>query len=1164
MNWLWILAIVVAAYVLILVAAKRYLKPFANRLGLCLLPIFLAGWVVARAVGYYQAGEGGFKLGVDLVGGTILVYEVDLSKFPDGKLPQDYKPEMLAASLKRRIDPADLYNVTIRPVSNTRVEIILPTGGEHQAQVEEKKWENLIQEVADRWAPTKEQDYQVGRGQVLDLIQAVSKDHPDVNPPDIESFINQRYQASRDFSSEQIQKVKEKIAQVGLLEFRILANQVDDRDGIDAAKKYLTQAQTDPTLKTELKKRALLDQPPPPPPPPSPEGFPTTRPELGRHTYSWVELSNQQRHEMGLANPAPQELKDPNKANPGPDDLKDSNSRRLWAELARDREKGGVFDYADWGQSVLWSRECIAEGLPEKDRNKKWEYFILTRDPDPGAAITGDYLVSANETNDSRGQIAVGFHFNERGGQLFYDVTSKNAPKGEDTGDAGFRRHLAIILDHQIVSAPRLNQAIRTDGIIEGKFTKDQVDLLVTILRAGALPATLKPQPVSESTMGATLGADTIKKGTYAVGVAFLAILIFMMIYYRFAGFVASVALLANLLLTVAFMVAVKATFTLPGLAGLVLMLGMAVDANVLIYERLREERDRGAGLSLAIRNGYDRAFPTIIDTHLSSIFTAIVLYAVGNDQLKGFGVSLTVGLIISLFTSLVMTRVMFDIWMYQNWLPKLGMFRLFSRPNINFMGIRYYWFTATILLTIIGISVFIGRLPQDLNIDFMGGTAYGGQLTQPENIQWLRDQLDENRQKDVLAVKEVKQLDGEGMAFSITYQDGDTWRVNLPNKATPQEVKDRAQMLPDPSVEIIFPGATTGYGNESRYFTVRTSEKAPDLVQAAISRLLGDQLKKMEMSFTPDQDGRGAALHFMDPNDPNKGTAKEAPVHASPSQIAAILQQTFKDHEIAQGPTITGEKATEGKGDESDRYSTMRLTLHDPVAMPALTAALTEAKTEFDKRPVYDRLENFDSQLAKETQTRAMYAILASWGAILLYLWFRFGSWTFGLAAVLCLIHDLFFTMGIIAFCHFIHLHMPWLAKALLLEDFKIDLPAVAALLTLVGYSVNDTIVVFDRIREVRGKNPELTPQTINDSVNQTLSRTLLTSFATWLVVIVLYIFGGEGVHLFAFCMVIGVIVGTYSSIYIASPLLLIFGEGAKPTTVRERRPQPVGSPAV
>src|SRR5712691_4614548 len=216
--------------------------------------------------------------------------------------------------------------------------------------------------------------------------------------------------------------------------------------------------------------------------------------------------------------------------------------------------------------------------------------------------------------------------------------------------------------------------------------------------------------------MGATLGADTITKGFWAVGVAFAAILAFMLVYYRFSGLVACIALLANLLLTVGFMVAVQATFTLPGLAGLVLMLGMAVDANVLIYERLREERDRGASLALAIRNGYDRAFPTIIDTHLSSIFTAIVLYTVGNDQLKGFGVSLTVGLIISLFTSLFVTRAMFDLWTKLNMLTELGMFRFFSRPNFDFMRIRNIMFAGTAGFSILGFALFVARVPQDLN----------------------------------------------------------------------------------------------------------------------------------------------------------------------------------------------------------------------------------------------------------------------------------------------------------------------------------------------------------------------------------------------------------------------------------------------------------------
>jgi SecD/SecF fusion protein len=206
------------------------------------------------------------------------------------------------------------------------------------------------------------------------------------------------------------------------------------------------------------------------------------------------------------------------------------------------------------------------------------------------------------------------------------------------------------------------------------------------------------------------------------------------------------------------------------------------------------------------------------------------------------------------------------------------------------------------------------------------------------------------------------------------------------------------------------------------------------------------------------------------------------------------------------------------------------------------LQTILSSAKRAFDASPEPERLEVFDTMLASETRTKALLAIGASWLAILLYLWFRFLNWTFGAAAVICLIHDLCFTLGAIAVCHYLHL-IPGFGF-LGIQDFKIDMASVAALLTLVGYSVSDTIVVFDRIREVRGKNPKLTQEMINDSVNQTLSRTILTATTVFLVSFVLYAFGGEGVHLFAFVMVMGVLVGTYSSVFVAAPLLLIFGE--------------------
>jgi SecD/SecF fusion protein len=883
----------------------------------------------------------------------------------------------------------------------------------------------------------------------------------------------------------------------------------------------------------------------PPPRPANGEAFPVKL-STGtyKYSYSWVELGRLERATIGVSNPLPGH-------EPG--------ERWKLFESYRTRGEPLLLPMGS-ANSLFYSRKIEKEAvgsLPKKEKDKEIEYYVLTRDPEPGREVTGNDLINVYPT-ESRGQLAVGFRFNSKGGQLFGELTTRNRPEGN------FTRFLAIVLDGKIESAPSLNAVITTDGVIEGKFSKTEVDRYVSVLRSGQLPATLIPTPVSENTMGATLGADTIFKGTVSVGIAFGMVLVFMLVYYRFAGLVACVALLANLLLTIAFMAAVQATFTLPGLAGLVLMLGMAVDANVLIYERLREERERGASLPLAIRNGYDRAFPTIIDTHLSSIFTAIVLYAVGNDQLKGFGISLTVGLIISLFTSLYMTRLMFDLWQAKNWLHKLSMMRLFSRPNIDFMRIRYYWFTATVALTVIGAAVFIARLPSDLNIDFTGGTAYGGQLSRKFTLNELRDALTKDQEKR-LELKPgeagVKQQDAGGYEWRIAYAGEDQVRhIILPQPATEAEVRRRASHLDDFSVEQYFAGY--GGGDASDQFTIRTPEKSPEIVQAMMSRLLGNDLKRITMDYKidPKEPGQKATLTFLPDRSQGAASAEEQ-AYASTSQVQMLLARKLKDAKVTTGFNII---QPEGMKNEEGRYRELRVSMVNPIDPATFQKVLAATQEEFKERPQPDRLENFDSQLAKQTQLSALYAILASWGALLLYLWFRFGSWTFGLAAVFCLIHDLFFTLGIIAFAHYIHLWTPGLASALLIEDFKIDLPAVAALLTLVGYSVSDTIVVFDRIREVRGKNPELTPQTINDSVNQTLSRTLLTSFSVWLVVIVLYVAGGEGVHLFSFCMVIGVIVGTYSSIYIASPLLLMFGEGAQ-AKKEERKPpaQPAEVPA-
>jgi SecD/SecF fusion protein len=978
---------------------------------------------------------------------------------------------------------------------------------------------------------------------------------------------------------EQVQRVKELMQHVGALEFKILGNQVDDKQAEADAEAYINN----PVHKEELERAAVRGEPPPGPLVPGSDtklkvyDIELPHNTKSKVTYSWVELGQNMRKQLGLDNAA--------RTQAGP-------RKRIW-DYAHARlgtafklpydPTASTLRFQDQG-ALFYAREVKDRNMPEAEKRKKlYEYFVLARNPeiDPTTGktepVTGDFLKGAQRSMTG-GTPAVNFAFNTEGGRRFGELTGKNVPSGSGGSESQVKRHLAIILDGLVMSAPTINSRITTNGQITGSFTVKEVDSLVNILRSGALPATLKQQPVSETTIGATLGKDTIVEGTRAILFAFLTVVIFMIIYYRFAGLVASTALFANLLLTVGFMVFVHATFTLPGLAGLVLMLGMAVDANVLIYERFREERDRGASVALAIRNGYDRALPIIIDTHFTGIFTAVVLYIVGNDQLKGFGVSLTVGLIISLFTSLYMTRLIFDFWLSRGWLHKLSMFRFFHKPDFDFMGIRYYCFTFTVVVTILGITLFVARLgPSELDIDFVGGTAYSGTLTKAVDMTELRHLLSANRQEKLLDVKAVKE-EAENK-YQITYLDPTgkttTREVTLANTPAGEtvaqreaDVMERAHKLPDLSVEQLFPSDMPKKDQaegKSPVFNVRTSEKETELVQISLDRLLQEHeggkwvplMKKISMNYNPAElaiSGKGLRINFT-------AYGEKKPAYASQGFVETMLSKellrAFKVDQKVKLP-FQYELVGSGKTQEGGKFQQMRLTFFPELKgqqLKKVEEALARTKTAFESRPAPERLENFDSELAGQVRLQAMWAILASWLVIALYLWFRFGSWTFGIAAVLCLIHDLFFTLGIIAFCHYIYL---WWPGFLGIQDFKIDFTAVAALLTLVGYSVNDTIVVFDRIREVRGKNPDLTTEMINDSVNQTLSRTLLTSLTAWLVVFVLYVFGGPGVHLFGFVMVIGVIVGTYSSIYVASPLLLLFGEGSRPRTGLAARQQP------
>jgi SecD/SecF fusion protein len=422
--------------------------------------------------------------------------------------------------------------------------------------------------------------------------------------------------------------------------------------------------------------------------------------------------------------------------------------------------------------------------------------------------------------------------------------------------------------------------------------------------------------------------------------------------------------------------------------------------------------------------------------------------------------------------------------------------------------------FTLTVALTIMGAALFFSRGKEAFDIDFNGGTAYTGRLTEQRDMAWLKGKLDGCK-------------------------------------------------LPEMKLEQIFVSdSQDSSGDKSRFFTVRTGESDTRTVGAEVSRLLGSDLQKVQISKLNIEKGPGGLV---------TGADLEFTAAVSPDQVSRIVRESLRSDgllesaakEMKQSVDVTRTRTQDaarqmrvdvkGKA-QAGRYQNLKVVFNDPLEAPIAEAALKATQTTYNDNPQPERLDNFSGSMAKATQGTALAAIVASWIAIVFYLWLRFGNWTFGLAALLCLVHDLFFTLGIIAACHFLS-SVPVLSSLLQIQDFKIDLPAVAALLTLVGYSVNDTIVVFDRIREVRGRNPLLNERMINESINQTLSRTVWASFTTWLVVLVLYFSGAEGIHLFAFVMVVGVVIGTISSIYIASPLLLILGEGRQNSVIEQER---------
>ncbi|SHM39735.1 preprotein translocase subunit SecD [Roseovarius litoreus] len=598
------------------------------------------------------------------------------------------------------------------------------------------------------------------------------------------------------------------------------------------------------------------------------------------------------------------------------------------------------------------------EILPSMDQ--EGTFYILERAP----VVTGDELVDAQPDFDQNGRPAVSFRFDPTGARKFGDYTAENIGSP-----------FAIVLDGEVISAPVIQSHIPGgSGIITGNFTVEESTSLAVLLRAGALPAGL--EFLEERTIGPELGADSIEAGQIACIVAFVMVLVFMVMAYGTFGIFANIALIINVGLIFGLLSLIGATLTLPGIAGIVLTIGMAVDANVLVFERIREEMKSAKGPARAIELGYEKALSAITDANITTFITALILYAMGSGPVRGFAITLGLGIITSVFTAIFVTRLIVIIWFER------------KRPK----------------------SVLQGRsirlVPEITNWDFFK-----------------------------------------------------RWRLSLGLSAVLIVIAGGSFLLQGLNYGIDFRGGTT----------IRT--EAPQPVDIGLYRDAIQPLQLGDVSITEVFD----------------------PTFAEDQNVAMIRVQAQEGEEAVSADVIAQVET-------------------------ALQAVSPDLK--------FTSVESVGPKVSGELITTAMIAVALAIGAVLIYIWLRF-EWQFALGAVIALVHDVVLTIGIFSEL-----------------QIQFDLAIIAALLTIVGYSLNDTVVVFDRVREnLRKYKKKPLAEVLNISINETLSRTLMTSVTTLLALIALFILGGDVIRGFVFAMIWGVIVGTYSSVFVASTMLLWLG---------------------
>jgi SecD/SecF fusion protein len=1204
------------------------------------------------------------KPGIDLAGGTSLIYAINtegLSADQETNLAQK-----MIQVLRRRIDPANIQNLVWRPLGNTRFEIQMPLASKETQDKRDEYLAAMDSLLAKNINPaTIMRALKLPPEQRKAELARFAQDDPNhltiLNTLASTYDERQQLQQERDTLTKETQALAEKMKTAGLDVSRIDANRRDWAKLNDAA---LTKALTDflgakteaqnlASVQTYVRSHAKLADainkltaP----------GGVNEKYDQNRKQLDQLSITRERiMYVAELSAKTAQRIEQLAKLKSQHPDRVQEIERVLAAYDAYRPFQGRLDDPADLrrmlkGAGILEFRilpttdrpeisaaevqrylEALASKGPraasdnqylwvEIENYQEWhnpnsivgqfgdKYYVLAsnRLPDEamlhGAGAREWKLDSSHPTSDDVGRRAIGFNLDLRGGDLFYNVTSKNQ-----------NRPLAIVLDDKAISAPNINSPIRDKGIIQGTFTPTQVNDMVDKLNAGSLPARMIDQPISERVIGPSIGADNIHRGIVSGLIGTALVIVFMIVYYMIGGSIADVAMLMNLLFTLAIMALLRATFTLSGIASAILTIGMSVDANVLIFERIREEQEKGIGLATAIRNGYQRAFSAIFDSNLTTVLAAGILYYVGTEDLKGFAIVLILGLLSNLFTAVFVTRVILEYLISKRIIKNhLMMLRLIHVPHINWMRLRPIFFTISGTLIIGGLAIFFLRDKSKFGIEFTGGTSVQIALKQGMSLtrQDAQDRMDQIGSKlnnaDLRSASVYSVGDPVGQApggekiydqyeittvatnklqTTLTLAAGDAQTADTVTAAIRTAQSELRQDLGDLTVTPNGPGAfllTNTHVNPPLVRSVLTKAfpqaqisepKLEDVVSDAIRQAFEGQLALQ-------QNLRPTIASAEKVTDQTIETYPELAQYAGGIKIEVTLETPASLQEIDQRI-----KDLEFRPDTQDLAS-YTYGIFAPGLKPAQAteplkaftfvsmepeAGLRELNeqewTQFvdnektrvlqatERETSLPRVTRIDPFVTSEAKTRALVAGVLAVLAMGAYVWFRWGDARYGFGAIVTLAHDSCVSIGLISSCTF--LAATPIGAALLIGDFKIDLVMIAAILTLIGYSINDTVVIYDRIRENRtrrgGRELLISAEIINDGINQTLSRTLITGFTTLMVLAVLYIFGGEGLRGFSFAMLTGIVIGTYSSVAISAPILLLWRKYEQTSAARQ-----------